>query len=67
MKLKTWHWIVIALIIVGLIAWVVAANKKKEEVVIINPSTSPAPGSNLSSILTALFPFFEKATDKKPA
>lgn len=64
-KLKTWQWVLIVIVIVGLIAWAMMANKK-EEVIVVTPGSAPA-GSNLATLLNAIFPFFEKATDKIPA
>lgn len=69
-KLKTWHWVAIAAF-VGIIIWAVVANKKKKEEERLeeirraqNLPSLPPSGSKLADILNAIFPFFEKATDK---
>lgn len=73
MKLKTWHWVAIVVVVGGLITWAVLASQKRAEEERLeairqnqNLSGSSPNGSKLADILKAIFPFFETAADKIP-
>lgn len=73
MKLKTWHWVVIVIILVVLIIWGITAygraQEEKREAELrasqIGSIGAGTQGTGLANILGAIFPFFKTAVDAK--
>lgn len=65
MKLKTWQWVALIIVVVAIAIWAINSYSKKQEQRRIDAlhaagqtNVPPAPGTGLAAVITSLFPFF---------